>query len=136
MIPNSKLIIFTDGGARGNPGPAALGVVVYDEKGTLIKKIGRFLGEKTNNEAEYEAVIAALEEAGEMGAKRVEINLDSELVGRQLSSIYKVKNGRMQALALKVRNLETAFKKVVYKTIPRGQNALADELVNEAIDKS
>ena len=136
MTPHSKLTIFTDGGARGNPGPAALGVVIYDEKGKIIKKIGRYLGEKTNNEAEYEAVIEALKLAADLGAKLVVVNLDSELVGRQLNSIYKIKNSRMQELAVKVRNLEAAFKKVVYKTIPREKNVLADSLVNEAIDKN
>ena len=136
MTPHSKLTIFTDGGARWNPGPAALGVVIYDEKGKIIKKIGRYLGEKTNNEAEYEAVIEALKLAADLGAKLVVVNLDSELVGRQLNSIYKIKNSRMQELAVKVRNLEAAFKKVVYKTIPREKNVLADSLVNEAIDKN
>lgn len=130
------LKIFTDGGARGNPGPAALGVVIYDEKGKTIKKFGRFLGERTNNQAEYEAVIEALRTAAKMGARHLEINLDSELVARQLNSIYKVKNGRMQALALAVRNLEAQFEKVTYKTIPREKNLRADKLVNEAIDKN
>lgn len=131
-----RLRIFTDGGARGNPGPAGIGVVIYDESGKIIKKFGKFLGEKTNNEAEYEAVIAALKSASEFGASQVTIYLDSELVARQLNSIYKVKNLRMQELALKVRNLETKFKKVSYKTIPREKNERADALVNEAIDKN
>jgi|SRR3989338_392290 len=131
-----KLLIYTDGGARGNPGPAGLGVAIHNEHGKLIKKFGRYLGEKTNNEAEYEAIIAALEEALKLGADEVEMRMDSELAMRQLNSIYKVKNHRMQALVLKVRNLETKFKKVSFKHIPRGQNKLADEMVNEAIDKN
>ena len=80
-------------------------------------------------------MIEALKLAADMDAKQVEINMDSELVGRQLNSIYKIKNGRMQELAIKVRNLEGSFNQVTYKTIPREKNELADKLVNEAIDK-
>ncbi len=135
MIRDTKLIIYTDGGARGNPGPAACGVVVYDSKKKLLKKIGRFLGEKTNNEAEYEGIIAGLGEARKMQAREIEFFADSELVAHQLNSIYKVKEPRMQALLLRVRNLEIHFKKVKYHHIPREKNKLADKLVNEAIDK-
>ena len=134
-INEGKLIVFTDGGARGNPGPAALGVVIYDASGKIVKKYGRYLGEKTNNEAEYEAVISALESSSELGAEYVDFNLDSELVVRQLNGIYKVKNHRMQALLIRVRNLETKFKKITFKHIPREKNHLADELVNKAIDE-
>lgn len=132
----NKLIIYTDGGARGNPGPAALGVAIYDAAGKLIKKFGKYLSEKTNNEAEYEAIVAALEEALKLEAEEVEMRMDSELAMRQLNSIYKVKNHRMQALVLKVRNLETKFKKVTFSHIPRERNKLADEMVNDAIDKN
>jgi len=143
-----KLIIYTDGGARGNPGPAGIGVAVFspppgreggDEEGVrrgrLLRKYTKFLGERTNNEAEYEGVIAALEIAQEMGASEVEVRLDSELVARQLRGIYRAKNHRMQEMVLRVRNLETKFKKVSYKNIPREKNTAADKLVNEAIDK-
>lgn len=135
MLFPTKLKIFTDGGARGNPGPAAAAVVICDTSGKIFKEIGKYLGEKTNNEAEYEAVILALSEAAKLGAEQMEINLDSELVGRQLNSVYKIKNIRMQELAIKVRHLETGFKKVVYKTIPREKNAAADALVNAVIDE-
>ncbi|TSA46653.1 reverse transcriptase-like protein [bacterium] len=134
MIHNS-LTIFTDGGARGNPGPAALGVVIYNSEGKILKKYGKYLGEKTNNEAEYEAVISALESAVALGAETIYFRLDSELVVRQLSGIYKVKNPRMQALIIRARNLETEFKKINYSHIPREKNQLADELVNAAIDQ-
>lgn len=134
MIRNSKLIIYTDGGARGNPGPAALGVAMYDDTGKLFKKFGKYLGEKTNNEAEYEAIIAALEEALKLNVEQVEMRMDSELAMRQLNSIYRVKNHRLQELVLKVRNLETKFKKVSFKHVRREQNQLADKMVNEAID--
>jgi ribonuclease HI len=135
MIRDSKLIIFTDGGARGNPGPAALGVVIYDSAGKIIKKFGKFLGERTNNEAEYEAVISGLESAKNLGAAQIEFNLDSNLLVRQLNNIYRVKNHRMQELVLRVRNLEAGFKKIKYRHVPREKNQLADELVNKAIDK-
>lgn len=135
MSPETKLTIYTDGGARGNPGPAAYGVVIYDAKGKIIKKYGKYLGEKTNNEAEYEGIIAALEAAAELKADYVELRMDSQLAMRQLSGIYKIKNHRMQALVLKVRNLETEFKKVSFKHIPREQNKLADALANAAIDE-
>lgn len=131
----NKLIIYTDGGARGNPGPAAYGVVIQDEEGNILKKFGKYLGTKTNNEAEYEAIIAALEEALKLGAEHVEMRMDSELATRQLNSIYKIKNHRMQELVLKVRNLETKFKKVTFHHIRREQNQLADEMVNKAIDE-
>ncbi len=130
-----KYVIFTDGGARGNPGPAGIGIAIFDEQGQLVKKIARYLGERTNNEAEYEAVLVALDQAAKLGAAEVVVNVDSELVARQLNNIYRVKNKRMQALVVKVRNTETKFKKVTYKHIPREKNELADQLVNRAIDE-
>jgi len=135
-MENKRVIIYTDGGARGNPGPAAYGVVVYSQDGKIIKRIGKFLGERTNNEAEYEGVIAALEEAAELGAPYVDFHLDSELVVRQLNNIYRAKNQRMQGLLLRVRNLEPNFKKITYTHVPREKNQLADKLVNEAIDRA
>jgi len=112
-----------------------LGVVIYNSEGKILKKYGKYLGEKTNNEAEYEAVISALESAVALGAETIYFRLDSELVVRQLSGIYKVKNPRMQALIIRARNLETEFKKINYSHIPREKNQLADELVNAAIDQ-
>ncbi|MDZ4244185.1 MAG: ribonuclease HI family protein [Candidatus Doudnabacteria bacterium] len=135
-MENKKIIIYTDGGARGNPGPAAYGIAVYNSEGKIIKRIGKFLGERTNNEAEYEGVIAALEEAAKLAARYADFYLDSELVVRQLNNIYRVKNQRMQGFILRVRNLETKFKKITYTHVPREKNKLADKLVNEAIDKA
>lgn len=129
-----KLVICTDGGARGNPGRAGIGIAIY-ENGRLIGSIGRYIGVKTNNEAEYEALIAGLEEALKIKAQEAELRLDSELAVRQLNSIYRVKNRRMQELVLRVRNLEQKFQKVTYRNIPREKNRLADQLVNKAIDK-
>lgn len=131
-----KLIIYTDGGARGNPGPAALGVVICDISGKVIKKIGKYLGLRTNNEAEYEAVIEALKLAIRLRARQVEINLDSELIVRQLNGIYRVKDRQLQERVLEVRNLETRFKKVSFHHIPREKNQLADQLVNKTLDKN
>lgn len=130
------MVIYTDGGARGNPGPAALGVVIYDGHEKILKKYGKYLGERTNNEAEYEAVIDALAAAAEMAATELEFNLDSELVVRQFNNIYRVKNHRMQELMVKARNLETKFKKISFRHVPREKNRLADQLVNEAIDQA
>lgn len=131
-----KLIINTDGGARGNPGPAGIGVVIADANGKIVKKFGRYLGDElTNNQAEYEAVIAALEAAKELGGTHLEFRMDSELAVRQLNHIYKVKNHGLQPLFLKVKNLQTEFQNVSFKHVPRAENALADEMVNEAIDK-
>lgn len=135
MQAKDKLIIYTDGGARGNPGPAAVGIVIRDESGKLLKKFSQFLGAKTNNEAEYEAVIGALTLGNKMGASHPEIYLDSELLVRQLNNIYRVKNHRLQGLILQVRNLETKFKRVSFRYIPREKNKLADELVNECLDE-
>ena len=135
-MENKTIVIYTDGGARGNPGPAAYGIVIYDQGGKIIKRIGKFLGERTNNEAEYEGVIAALEEAAKLAGHYVDLRLDSELVVRQLNNIYRAKNQRMQGFILRVRNLETKLKKVTYTHVPREKNQFADKLVNETIDKA
>lgn len=136
MKTDKDLQIFTDGGARGNPGPAAIGVVVNGADGKNISKIKKYIGEKTNNEAEYEAVIAALGEAVRLGAKKVEFKLDSELVVRQLNSIYKIKQPHIQKLVLTVRNKEQSLGRVTYSYIPREKNKAADKLVNEALDEA
>ena len=131
-----KLIIYTDGGARGNPGPAGIGAVFYNEKRELVKKHNGYIGEKTNNEAEYSAVIEALKAAKKLGAGRLEIFMDSELVQRQLNGIYKVKQAHLQELLREARNLEQNFEKVSYNSIPREKNKTADRLVNLAIDRA
>jgi len=135
---NDKLIIYTDGGARGNPGPAAIGVAIY-ETGTInepILKIGKFLGTTTNNEAEYRAVIVALEETKKLGGKSLTFFLDSELVVKQLTGKYKIKEPRLAALAADVLRLQNNFLQVVFKHVPREKNKLADALVNEALDNA
>jgi ribonuclease HI len=130
----NKLIIYTDGGARGNPGPAAAGVVIYDEHRKIIGKHHHYLGEATNNQAEYQGVILALTEAAKLGAEEIDFFLDSELVVSQLKGDYKVKNKDLGALFVKVWNLSQKFKKIRYFHVPREENKEADKMVNQAID--
>ena len=129
----SKLIIHSDGGARGNPGPAAIGVVI-EQNGAIIATISEKIGKTTNNQAEYRAVLAGLEKAKELKAIEVECILDSELVVKQLQGEYKVKNKELAPLFVKVYNLSLQFRKVVFRHVLRAENKLADKLVNEALD--
>lgn len=130
-----KLFTYTDGGARGNPGPAAAGVVIKDENGRTLDSYGEFLGEQTNNFAEYSALISALKRAKELGATEVECRLDSELVTKQMLGQYKVKDPGLQKLFIQAYNASTAFKKVTYHHIFRESNKEADRQVNETLDK-
>lgn len=131
-----KIIIFSDGGARGNPGPAGAGAVLYDKNKKIIANISKFLGHTTNNQAEYQALILALEKAIIFKAKEVICYLDSELVVRQLKHEYKVKNKDLAPLFLKIHNLSLQFDKIAFFHIPREQNQVADKLANEAMDKA
>lgn len=130
-----KLITFTDGGARGNPGPAATGIVIKDENGHTLDAYGEYLGEQTNNFAEYSALISALKRAKELGATEVECRLDSELVTKQMRGEYKVKDLGLQKLFVQAYNASTAFKKVSYHHIFRESNKEADAQVNQTLDK-
>ena len=136
-----KIIIYTDGGSRGNPGPAGMGVVVANEKGKMVKEYSGFLGVKTNNEAEYEAVIFGLKKIKALLGKEkiknteIEFRLDSELVARQLEGFYKIENEKLAPLFLKIWNLKIDFGRIYFKHIPREQNMEADRLANEAMDK-
>lgn len=132
----NKLIIYTDGGARGNPGPAAIGFVIYNESSKILKKAGMCIGETTNNQAEYKALIKALEEARSLKAESIVCFLDSELVVRQLQGKYKVREEGLKPLATEVLRLVKNFSSVEFKHVPREKNKLADELVNEALDKA
>lgn len=129
-----KIIIYTDGGSRGNPGPAALGVVINN------KHYSQSLGIKTNNEAEYEAVIFALKKAKHLFGKKnlketeVEVNMDSELIVQQLNHRYKIEGEKIAPLFLKVWNLLLDFGTVQFHYIPREKNKEADKLVNAALD--
>jgi ribonuclease HI len=136
-----KFIVFTDGGARGNPGPAAIGAVIANEKGEAVKKYGQAIGEATNNEAEYQAVIFALKKIkalfGKTKAKQSEIEVcsDSELMVRQMNHQYKIQEENLQPFFFKIWNLMTDFKKVEFRHIGRGKNKEADRLVNQALDE-
>lgn len=125
---------FTDGGARGNPGPAGIGVVIKDAHGKVVEAFGDYLGEMTNNQAEYRAMIAALERAKELGATEVDACADSELLVKQLNRQYKVKNRELASLFVKVWNLAAGFQRVTFRHVYREQNKEADALVNQAID--
>lgn len=131
----AKLTIFSDGGARGNPGPAGIGAVLYDEHKKVIAEISEYLGETTNNQAEYRALLAALKKAASLKAEEVVCHLDSELVVKQLNREYKVKNKDLAPLFLDVYNLSLGFQKITFKHIPREQNSVADRLANEAMDR-
>lgn len=131
-----KLIIYSDGGARGNPGPAAIGFVIRNSQNQVVYKEGKTIGRKTNNEAEYAAIMAGLEKALSMGGTELECFLDSELVVKQLKGEYKVRDAGLAKNYLKVWNLQNKFKSVKYKHIYREKNVLADQLVNEALDRN
>lgn len=130
-----KLIVNTDGGARGNPGPAGIGVVFFDAKNNIIAEFSEFIGDATNNVAEYKALIRALEKAREFKYQELECRLDSELVVKQLRGEYKVKGSHLKELYEKVQEL-TFFLPVSFKHIPREKNKEADYLVNKAIDQA
>lgn len=136
-----KLIIYTDGGARGNPGPAGIGVVIQDESGNTIKSYGEAIGEATNNEAEYQAVIFALKKIkllfGKEKIKRmaIDIRMDSELAVEQLSNRYKIQGENLQKRFMQIHNLLIDMGgKVSFTHVPRERNRAADKLVNAALD--
>jgi ribonuclease HI len=131
----TKLIINTDGGARNNPGPAGIGVVFSNEKGEIIAKFKEYIGEATNNVAEYKALILALEKAKDFEADDIECRLDSELVVKQLTGHYKCKEATLQGLNAQVKEL-AFFKPIRYVHVRREKNKEADALVNEAIDEA
>ena len=131
----SKLIIYTDGGSRGNPGPAGAGAIIYDENRKVIAEISEFLGITTNNQAEYRAILAGIKKAVALQASEVEFYLDSELAVKQLNREYKVKNKDLAPLFLAVYNLTLRFTKISFTHIPRERNSEADRLANEAMDR-
>jgi ribonuclease HI len=130
----AEAVAYSDGGSRGNPGEAACAVVVFDASGDELLRRAKRLGTATNNQAEYEGVILALELAGQLGAKKLEIRLDSELVVRQLEGAYKVKNEGLKPYYQRACRMLDGFQVVTVNHIPRAQNKLADKLVNAALD--
>lgn len=131
-----KLTTYTDGGARGNPGPAAIGVVIKDTAGKTLAGYGEYLGEQTNNYAEYWALISALKKAKELGATEVDCVLDSELVTKQMNRQYKVREPSLQKLFIQAYNLAGGFKKVSYRHVLREKNKEADAWVNKTLDST
>jgi ribonuclease HI len=138
-----KIIIYIDGGSRGNPGPAAVGFLFCNQKGEILKKFSEYLGDNfTNNEAEYYALIFALQKFKQIFGKKlaknseIEIRSDSELLVKQLKGEYKILDPKIQPLFLKVWNLKLDFKKVGFRLISREKNKEADKLVNEILNQS
>lgn len=129
-----RLIIYTDGASRGNPGPSAIGVVIRDEQGRVIAKISEAIGRTTNNRAEYFALIAGLEEALRLGAERVDLRMDSELIVRQLTGKYRSKE--LKALHKQTHQLLLKFKSYGIEHIPRERNKEADALTRHALRKA
>ena len=129
-----RVIAHVDGGSRGNPGPAAIGVVIAGDDGTVLAEVGEPIGVATNNVAEYRAVLRGVQLAGELGARRLELVNDSELVARQLTGAYKVKHPAMRPLYLEAIEALRGFDAWTIRSVPRAQNADADRLVNEALD--
>jgi probable phosphoglycerate mutase len=131
-----KARLFTDGGARGNPGPAAYGYVLEAEDGTVLAAKGERIGVATNNVAEYRALIAGLDKALELAVPEVEVVSDSELLVKQMNGEYRVKNAALQDLSLQASRLARQIGKVSYTAVRREHNELADRLVNEALDSA
>lgn len=129
-----KLIVNVDGGARGNPGPAAIGVVVRDESGAILVTVSETIGEATNNVAEYRALLAGIEQANHLGADRIELRGDSELVVRQVRGEYKVKNAGIKPLHAEVLAGLESFGDWAIEHVRREDNSEADTLVNDALD--
>jgi ribonuclease HI len=131
-----KVIVHVDGGARGNPGPAAAACVITSPKGEVLGEYAQLLGSVTNNVAEYRALLLGLEKARELGASEVEVIGDSELIAKQVRGIYKVKHAAMKPLHSEALDALKQFERWSIRTVPRAQNANADALVNAALDQA
>lgn len=131
-----KARLFTDGGSRGNPGPAAYGFVLEAEDGTVLDARGEAIGVATNNVAEYRALVAGLERARELAIDELEVVSDSELLVKQMRGEYKIKNAALKELSLEATRLAREVGRVSYRAVRREHNELADSLVNEALDRA
>ena len=129
-----KLVIYVDGGSRGNPGPSGVGVVILDASGKRLKEISKYIGETTNNIAEYNALLYGLEEALMLRIDEIVVNLDSELVAKQLTGDYRVKDSGLKPLFERAMNMLKSFKSFEVRHIEREKNKEADKLVNRAIN--
>lgn len=128
------IVAYSDGGSRGNPGPSASGFVLMDERGNIIYEGGTYLGHTTNNVAEYTAVLEALQSARELGARRVDMRMDSQLVANQMNGIYKIKKPNLALINQEIQAVASNFDKVTYTYVAREQNQLADGMVNKILD--
>jgi ribonuclease HI len=129
-----KATLFADGGSRGNPGPAASGAVLFAEDGTVLAEVGEFLGIATNNVAEWTALVSGLERARALGVGDIVIRMDSELVVRQVTGVYRVKHADLIPLHAKAKGLLRSFDSVDIRHVPRKENAAADAVVNQCLD--
>jgi ribonuclease HI len=134
ILNTTSVIINADGAARGNPGPAAIGVTIKDDKGNLITSISRRIGKTTNNQAEYQAIIAGLEEAIRFGARRVKVFSDSELAVKQINGKYRVKNTSLRLLYERAVKLIGSLEVFTIHHVSRGRSAEVDNLANRALD--
>lgn len=134
MPSHEALVLHVDGGARGNPGPAAIGVVISAPGGAAVEELAETIGVATNNVAEYEALLRGLERAAALGARQVEVINDSELVAKQVNGLYKVKHPAMVPLHARAQAALSGFDSWSIRSVPRAQNADADALVNRALD--
>ena len=130
-----RLVLYADGAARGNPGPAGAGAVLYDEKGRVVAELARPLGHATNNVAEYSALILGLEEAQRRGAKAIDVRMDSLLVVQQMRGLWRIKHPGLTPLALRAGALLASFPEREIRHVPREENGAADALSNRAIDE-
>ena len=134
--PSGRLVrVFSDGAARGNPGPAGAGAVLIDADGNVIARLGRYLGKQTNNVAEYQGLILGLEHARQLGFRNVEVRADSQLLVRQLKGEYAVKHAGLKPLHAEAIRLLRSFEHADVQHVPREENALADAMSNRAIDE-
>jgi ribonuclease HI len=127
------LVLYADGASRGNPGASAIGVVAMDDSGAVVSKLSEYIGEATNNQAEYRAVIAALELAQKLGAKHIALNIDSELVAKQLSGRYRVRNAKLKPLFSRASRLLEDFSSFTVTHLPRGENNKAHRLAQQGL---
>ncbi len=132
----ARVILYTDGAARGNPGPAAIGIVLTDAKGSILLELGETIGKTTNNVAEYRALLRGLERAAALHADEIQVRTDSELMARQLKGAYRVKAANLKPLFDQAQRALAQFKHATIEIVPRELNRRADALANAALDKA
>ena len=136
MSEDRRFVVYADGAARGNPGPAGAGAVLLDERGNVVAELSRGLGRATNNVAEYNGLILGLEEARRRGATAVDVRLDSKLVVEQMRGVWRIRHPGLKGLALRAGALLASFPEHRIRHVPRAENAHADSLANRGVDES